>query len=391
MNKKNLLYILLCMFLSISLSGCSWGRELNDLTIVAGIGIDKTYDNNILLTAQIVKPGSTSSSKDSSGSTDNNKKFWNSTISGNTIFECVRKITHKTGNRLFVSHCQVIVFGNELAQHGIQEYMDFFLRASEFRPTTLILVSNSSAYEILDIEPKLEELPVMNIAKITKEYIFTSEYKKINIKDFSTRLMSKTTSPVAPLIGIDITKNKKELMISGMAVFKNGKVVGTLSPFETEGLLWLTNEIESGLIKLSSKLEQSEVVFEILNAKTKVIPEIKNDKIFMNVTIDAESSLAEQNTLEDLLKVPTLKILEEKQEDVIREKILASFEKSKELNSDIFGFGDKIHKRYKTEWKQLENNWDNIYSNIIINTNINVKIRKTNLITKPAIPEKEGK
>ena len=47
--------MLLCVFMVFALSGCLGGREINDLEIVIGMGVDKDEKTgDILLTAQIV-------------------------------------------------------------------------------------------------------------------------------------------------------------------------------------------------------------------------------------------------------------------------------------------------------------------------------------------------
>jgi spore germination protein KC len=63
--------------------------------------------------------------------------------------------------------------------------------------------------------------------------------------------------------------------------------------------------------------------------------------------------------------------------------------KVKELNSDIFGFGDAVHQRYRDEWKELEANWDEIFPDIEVEVTVESKLRRSGRITSPPIPEKE--
>ena len=68
---------------------------------------------------------------------------------------------------------------------------------------------------------------------------------------------------------------------------------------------------------------------------------------------------------------------------------MAAFDKSREFNADIFGFGEMLHKKYSNEWKTLKDNWDEIYPTIELNIDVESKIIKTDLLKKPAAP-KEG-
>jgi len=342
----SIMELTLCFLVIFMLSGCSGGREINDLEIVIGMGVDKDKTTgNVLLTAQVVKEGEMEKSSGSGGSKGEGKAFWNVSGKGNSIFEAVRQMTHKTGNRLFVSHNQVVIFGNDIASEGLQKYIDFFLRAHEMRPTTLILIAEDQAFDVMDAKPETEKLPAMNIVKLVKTYGFTSHFYKVNMKDFASWLLSATTAPIAPLVGISQDTGGKEIYVSGMAVFKNDKVVGKLNQEETRGLLWVLGKVKSGVILISSPNKQGKVIFEIIDAKSKVTPKIENGKIIMHIKIKEESSLSEQTTTENLATIQEFEKMQNAQAEIIRQEIIAAFEKSKELTADIFGFGELLHKK----------------------------------------------
>lgn len=393
-NKVQLLLIkiMLCVFLSVNLSGCWSARELNELKIAIGLGVDKSQsDEDVLITAQIVKPSEVRKISSEDIGMETNNALWNVSSTGKSVFQAIRDISKKTGYRIYTSHSQVIVFGNEIASKGLEKYFDFFFRAHEIRPNALILISRGTAAEVLEMRPEIEKLTAVYLANLVKGYGTTAHYEKISLHAFTNALMSKTTAPIAPLVEITYDKGDKNLYVSGMAVFKKTKMIGTLEPKESSGLLWATGEIKGGIIQVSTPNGKGNVVFEVMNAKTKITPIIQDGKITMHIEIKENSSLVEQSTDEDLAKFTVTQALEKEQEAMIRKEIMNAFEKSKELKADIFGFGEKVHKKYPSEWKELEKKWDEIYPSIEINLNIEAKIRKTEAITKPAAPEKEEK
>lgn len=380
-----------CLFLLLCLTGCWSAREVNDLEIVIGVGVDKSdIPDNIRFTAQIVKPGEMRQPAQEGGG-GSGSAFWNVQSTGTSLFNAVRDITHKTGNRLFVSHSQLVVFGNEIAAEGIEKYMDFFLRTHEMRPTALILIANGTAEDVLNIKPEKEKLPAMHIAKLIDAYGFTSHFIKMNLQDFSTRMMSKTSSPIAPLVEVSRDAENPDFRFSGLAVFKNLKMVGALNRDEARGLLWVTGDVKSGIINVTGPDGQGMVVLEILKVKSKVTPQFKEGKLYMHIEIKEEASITEQLTEESLVTVPALELLQKKQEEIIRGEITAAFEKSKELGTDVFDFGEMVHKKYRSEWEQMEQDWDSVYKSIELSVDVDARIVKTDLITKPAVPEKGEK
>ena len=388
--KISIMKLILYLLMLFMLSGCLGGREINDLEIVIGMGVDKDENTGkILLTAQVVKEEEAGRATGDGG--EGSKAFWNVSSTGDSIFEAVRQITHKTGNRLFVSHNQVVIFGYDIVKEGLQKYIDFFLRAHEMRPTALILIAEGRALDVMDAKPETEKFPAINIAKLVKSYGFTSHFYKVNMKDFASCLMSATTAPVAPLVSVLPHKGGKDVYVSGMGVFKKGKMVGKLNDDEVRGLLWVLGEVKSGVILVSSPDGQGSAFLEILSAKSKVTPEIKDGKIVMHVKIKEESSLSEQTTTEDLATISAFEKIQEAQAEVIRQEIMAAFDKSKELKADIFGFGEILHKKYSNEWKTFRDNWDDIYPTIELNIDVETKILKTDLLKKPVLPSEGEK
>ncbi len=393
MEKKmnfSIMKFFLCFFLLLTLSGCISAREINDLEIVIGIGVDKDENpKNILLTAQIVKENTAGEASGNGSGGGDSKAFLNVSSRGYSIFDAVRQITHKTGNRLFISHNQAVIFGNDIAAEGLQEYIDYFLRAHEMRPTALILVAEEKASDILNIKPEAEEFPAFNIAKLVNSYVFTSHFYKVNMKDFASCLMGATTAQLAPLVSIIQDDDGKDIYVSGMAVFKNGKMVGKLHHDEVRGLLWVLGKVKSGVIIVSSPDEQGKAVLEIVKAKSKVTPEIEDGNIVMHIKIKEESSLSEQTTTENLADNKAFEKIQEASAEVIRQEIMAAFDISKEFNADIFGFSEMLHKKYSKEWKTIKDNWDVIYPTIELDIDIETKIIKTDLLKKPVMPSEE--
>jgi germination protein, Ger(x)C family len=388
MNKKleQSLIITIYLITVLSLSGCWSQRELKDLSIVVGIGIDKAETpGDVLLTAQIVKPGEIiKPSKGSAGG--EGTAYWNIKSSAQTIFDAVREFTHETSNKLYVAHTQAIILGKDIAADGVQKYLDFFMRSHETRPTTMILVSNSTAGEVLDVKPETEKLPAMNLAKLAKnQSLLTAHAMPVNLQELTTRLLSKTTSPIAPIVNISSTDNKKTLHVEGMAVFKKDKMVGTLNSTETRGLLWVLGKVKSSDINVD--LPDGKATVEIIMAESEVTPEIKNKKPYVHISIKEVGNLANQTNPENLATLPGFTLLEQLQHDVIKDEVQAALKKARDLNTDIFGFGDKFHKKYRNEWKTMEDNWDKIFPDLQVEIEIESDIRAAGLIIKPAVPE----
>src|SRR5690606_17351958 len=100
--------------------GCWDRRELENLAVVVGIGINlapegEGYEvsSQIVRAAQIQSPGG-------SGSGDEElRPFWILRSRGPTVFEAIRNATLQSSRRLFLSHNQVLVINEAVAREGL--------------------------------------------------------------------------------------------------------------------------------------------------------------------------------------------------------------------------------------------------------------------------------
>lgn len=377
--------MILCSAVIVMLTSCWDARELDNISIVVGLGIDKGMaDNTVLLTAQIVKPEALKGSTDQSSSSQA-KAYWNVQSTGETIFDAIREFTHVLSQKLYVSHNDVLILSKEIAAEGVQKQLDFFIRSNETRPTMKLFVSNNTAAEILDVQPQLSKLTALNMSKLIDAQVFTSNSKVVILEEFINCLLSKTTSAVAPIISVTDNNNEKTLSINGLAVFKGDQMVGQLNPTETRGLLWVTGDVKTGVLDIPYK--DGIVSIEIKKATGKLSPEFIEDKIIMHVSIQLEGILVSQTNTENLATIPAFEELKKLINIAIENEIFASLMKAQELNTDIFGFGEKIHEKDRKKWKELEPNWDAVFSILQLELEVYSHVRGTGHATKPTVPE----
>ena len=384
--------IFICILLIIILTGCWNRRELDTLGIVMGIGVDKPQEpGKIKLTAQVVKPGEIKSSKKEGGGGSGSDAYLNIEDTGDTVFSTLRDMTNLSSRKLFFPHNQVLIIGRSIAEEGVRKYVDFFTRDPETRNNVWVLVAQETAGEVLDVGAQLEKIPASNISKIVEgEAAATSQTLAVRLSDFLERLMSKTTAPVAPIIRVSGEGDKKIAAITGTAVFKDDKLVGKLDKSEGRGLLWILGKVKSGIINVEGP-QNDKVSLEIIHAQSKLAPEIKGSEITMKIAVSEEGNIGEEMGTEDLSMLSEIEILEQRKTEVIRNEIMAAVKKAQELNADIFGLGDAVHKKYPKQWKSMESNWDEIFPNIKVEVKIEAKLRLMGRINKPAAPEQEKK
>lgn len=388
--KKQMIQLGKCVLVFImllGLSGCWNRRELNSLAIVLGIAIDKAETaNEIELTAQIVKTGNIQSSSNKKGG--DSEAFFNLSNTGENIISILRDDTHEISRKLYIPHNQVIIFSEEIAKAGIRDYVDLFLRDHEARMNVYVLIGKNKAKDSLNVRPRFSKTAAADISQVIEAQGATSETAVITMLDLMNGLASKTNCVVAPFIEVKGEEEDKTISISGGAIIKEDKLVGELSPLETRGYLWAVGKVKSGMISVHVKDATAQL--EIVSASGKMTPNIDKDgKITFTITIEEAGTLASQQGSDNLSKVDNIKLVEAEAEKTIKEEVQKTIDKAKEFGTDIFGFGESIHKKYPGKWKTLEPEWDKLFKEVEVEIDVTAKVRGSGRIAKPDYPEKE--
>lgn len=381
---KGLVLVIICILIVMCLSGCWNRREMITFSILMGIGVDKAEEQDKLqLTAQVVKASELK--RDGGGGGEEAEAHLNVRTTGDTVFDTLRNFTKENVRKIYLSHSQVLIFGEDIAVQGVQKYTDFFVRDHEPRLRLSVLVARGRAEDILDVKSKLEKIPAVGISSLLDAQSSTSEAMEVTLKDFICCLMSNTKSPTAPLIERVGEGDEETLRIAGMAIFKKDKYIGELIGEEARGLLWVLGEVKSGIINIYCPDEETKMGLEIIQASSKVTPEIKGDKVSIKVEIKEEGHIGDQECLTEMTP-SIISEIEQKKAEAIRDEVIAALEKAQELNSDIFGFGEAVHRKFPKEWKEMESKWDYIFPELEVDIKVETKVRRSGMLIRSTIP-----
>lgn len=375
MKKIITLIIILCT------TGCWNYNELNNIAIATGIAIDK-INNQYEVTYLIsnAKKTEVSAKEGEPGIT---------TYSGigDTIQEAINDLTLKMPFQPYNGHLVVTIISEEIAKEGITQILDIASRDTESRDFFYLLLSkNTEAKKILEIISPLETMPSQTLASDIETLSSSSSLVyKITYNDFIYTLLEEGKNPVLNSVTIegDEEKGKDEKTLSKtvpsatikldtIGIFKEDKLLGWTDKEENEGINILTNNVNGIYIK--TKCDNNYIISYIKELETKTKIDIKNKKV--NVDIKGNGSLLEVNCKIDL-KDP--KITNEIEKN-IKEEINRIIKKSTNLiqnkyQTDVLGYGMLIHKKEPKKWEKIKDNWDDIFKQLEINTNIDISIK----------------
>jgi spore germination protein KC len=174
--------------------------------------------------------------------------------------------------------------------------------------------------------------------------------------------------------------------IGGVAVFKVDKMIGKLSEEEAEFFSFLNPKIKGGVLVINngSHGNSVNVSLKVLSGKTTVKPIFANGNITMRINIIVDVTISEIGGSEDFIGKSKRVELEKSTENHIEQGISNLIRRVQDqYGSDIFGFGNAVKINMPDSWKNIKNNWDEEFKNLEFETDVSIKIKKSELTSKP--------
>lgn len=370
------------LFISIIvllLSGCWDRKEVNDLGLVTAAGIDKISDKTLELSVLVYIPKSAGSQQSMDGGSGGvSAQTLVRSATGITIADAMSKLQEKLPRHIFWGHSEVFIFNDELAKMGLAKQVDFIIRYPQLRERSQIFITHQKAKKVLSLLPPLER----DLATVLRELESLKMGMEVTVKNYAEKLISDSKDTAVPYIKMMPPaegKKKKETIayISGTAIFKKDKMVGKIDASVTRGVLWLRNEVQLATVTVKPREAKGYVSLSLLEASSKLVPGFDHGRWKMVLKTEAEADIIQNTTQLDMTDPKVVKSLQRQLKKEIEDKVnLALTSVQKDMKADIFGFGDAFHRKYPALWKKQKSHWNEIFPNVDVTIDSNIKIRR---------------
>lgn len=375
---------IILLFTIFILTGCYDNKELNDIAILTATEINK-INNNFIINAQVVNPQAPDKSSNIEA------PFIIYTGTGKTIQEAYRQIKLSSSRYLYPEHLQIVIINENIAKEDITQILDFYLRDPSIRTEFNVLIGKDE--NIISTTTPIDQISSSSILKtLETNNRFQGVTNLTTLNELTIMSLNPNTEIILPSIKIDnindesdttentnSTKVNSMYKLSGLAIFKNNKLLDYLTDNESFSYNIIKNHINSSIITYECEKDKY-LSAEIISSKSKITT--KNQKI--NIDINIKATINESACNLNLNHNNNLKLLENNLSTYLENNISNDINTIRnKYNSDVFGFLDEIYKHdYKTYLKVKDNWYNETYKTIPIN--INTKI---NIISKGNIME----
>lgn len=394
MNKRTILYVICTL---LFLTGCWDVEQADDITYVSAIGLDEAKDGKVKLTYLIVNPDYETQPNASADSQPFNYVSFLADdffIAKNIINTLVSEdISYVILNNIFVSEA---LAKKDKFVHWIYDTT----KDPEIRRDLYLAVTKEKAENYLKkFNPQLEEKPFKYFREKTKinnktglipfnpEIFFYFRITEADNDLFMTTYTAhgsnthqSRSSDTYTLEDIQLEGDIDDTQYLGAAVFKQGRMIGSMTGMETmlASMLHINSPGKKYYLRtFSNPFDEDYSVSTRMNVvkRSKVKMDLKKSTPTIHVTLPITIDVLTNHAMVDYEKSKNRKKLKKHiRDELTRDYEILIKKTQEEFGSDPFGWSILGRKHFYTTENWEKFNWMKKYSKMDINIDVHIKL-----------------
>lgn len=297
---------------------------------------------------------------------------------GYSMQDALEKASLKSSRDIRFSHTKLLVLGSDLMGYPdiAKEVIDYLQREPALNRMMYVVLAEGKSEEYIKHKPEMEKNIENYISGLVENSNRNESIIPITLNEFLI-LLSENGNALLPKIVIE--KDKKQLKVSGVAIIKDYKLKGSLTPSETGNLEMLRGTLKGG--KRVTFLNGHPVDLVIDGVDRKISLTNTNGKLSFNINVKLEGEIKDYHTDNDIFSKDKLNYLQQNFNKSIKkecEQIVNIIQQ--EFQVDPIGIREYVEKFHPDIWKQNKDKWSEVYKNAVININIDTNIRRIGVV-----------
>ncbi|WP_157722127.1 Ger(x)C family spore germination protein [Tumebacillus avium] len=358
---------------SLFATGCqsqSSQRILEKLGVISAVGYDLRDDGNLLGTYVI--PNFTETG---------GEKIDVLSAMGHTSKELRFRMSRQSERKLVSGQIRAVLYGEDLAKKGLLSISDTLFRDAEIGSQIHLAVVQGEAQSVF--HKRYPDKPSIDLYlyRMMRKEMDENTIPKSNLHIFIHDVNGVGVDPVLPYLRL----GKEDVIVDGVAVFHEDKMVGRLSAEEARLLSYLEGkkslgELDVQLPEVSTSGEQAHAVLMYMHIDRKVDVNKKDGVPSIHYDLNIRGAITEYSGSQDLEQMPVVKKLEQSLQKKLQQRMDKVIDKlQNEYHSDPMGLGEMYRsKGFAPELDQKT--WNELYAKAKVDVKIKVSILQTGMI-----------
>lgn len=329
------------------LAGCTNIKEIQYQAYAVGLGID-FKDNQYIVTVQFLDFLNVAKSEQGKG--DQPSKVWLGNGTAKSIEDAIDQINKGIQLPLNFDQVKVIVFGKSLLKSKLKPTLNALDSSYNIRLTGKVYGTNQAIEDIFTA--KIPFYYPFNESQISYPDAMqhqSSTVPPLTLQKFMYQFNEKINTILLPSLVVNkeiIKEDEQDYVvptINGAHLIKEKDWKGFLNTDDLSGYIRVNNETVR--TKLNLDIDNNEMEIELIKPKLRQVVN-KNKKKYsfgLKINIDATVLTSNKRTNANKMKKQLKKQLVE--------EIYTSYEKSREIDADIYQFENYLYRYHRDIWK----------------------------------------
>lgn len=385
LRKPTTFLLVLALLSLITLPGCWSAHELNDGYILLGEAIDKVGDH-IEVTFQLITPEQDTGGKSPAGqsSSKSQSPFFLVTGEGKTVAEAVKDYHAKLPRFVYGGHLEVVFISEEVAKEGLMPYLDHYARHYWSLDSSWLVITHGPARDMLAVANPLMKYPTMGLEqRVKKQALEITTVSDFLVNYHTDSAMQVVTSAKIESPELPKGYEMKEWMVSNTALFREDRLVGFLPPQEGECYNCFVHGFPQTLFPLKTSPFCPEGKLTVsLNGNPPVIEATpKAEGLELSVKVKLEFALHEDTCSVKLAGEQDIRALEESVNEELIDHFKKMIEHTQQEKMDVFNIADRLHTMHPELWREVKDNWPEVYSELPLQIEVDARYRNSRAMT----------
>lgn len=358
MTKKYIKIMLLIVSFSFIFTGCWDSEDIQNKDIITATIVD--YKNGKFIFWNEIA-NIKGSRKEKQGTFSILKS------EGNTITSARDNVDRRNDHPIFLGAIRAIIFTKDMAEYGIEPYMNRVRSLQDSRKTMDIAITFNDPEMIMNSHSHNGVSTAFTIENELKGLERNNSIFRVTGEDILQSLTVKNVGFAVPSIKYD----EGDIIFNGYSIFKNGKIIGFIPAEQRKGLVYLVAKKSRSSYEVVEK--DNKFIIDTTMKKRKIKPTFENGKLKLKINMDFRGEITYMENLapiSDEIKNKIEKSLTTMIKNDVQKTIAIS---QNEFKCDYFYFYKYFRTHYRKEFENI--NWNEVYSKAYIDININAQIK----------------
>ncbi len=383
MHKK----IVICIALTtLLLTGCWDQIEIEDILQVGAIGIDKyvpaAEDNKSINDKQPIEEEIEKNLFIYTFAFPelNIEELSNIVISsvGDSLYSIGRSLTNRTNHEMIYGHLRVVVLNSDVAkdERAFREILDEVEDHEFISRRVILLMTDEAAADIINVNPEINPIVGRFISEMFSRKDRSPRAQRGDISSILGDIHESGNALIPKIIS-----GEKDVKISGAGVINNYEFIGWLDELDTTQVMIFRGDADIVGTRIPDyKGVNIPIDVQYKKSKLKLVESEDNIKIVAEIQAEGDIKRASFEGKVDTLNPDVVKDIEKTACDTVKKQMESAIDNvQKEFKTDVLNI-DRFLRRYHYDlWEEVRGDWDEIFPNIDIEVDVNLKIRRVGL------------